>query len=423
LERLNKVFTVDDIEVFKRKIIHISTHFENSIILNSNYSSTDYDLIFAYGVHSFLSSNKNSLKKLDEYVSQCKDWLFGFFSYDLKNEIEPLKSQNLLCHDLPNLYFFQPQVIITIKKNTVDLKYVSGIEPDDELNKILNFKYSFKNQSVKDNLELRLKKRDYVKSINSIKDHIRIGDIYELNFCMDYYSNDIIIDPVKSYISLNSLTESPMSAFIKLKSFHLLSSSPERFIKKKNNRIKTQPIKGTVRREKNINNDLKNINYLNNNSKELSENHMIVDLVRNDLSRIAKKGTVTVKELSTLYSFKNVHQLISTVEAEINNSTKISKILESTFPMGSMTGAPKIRSMELIEKFEKTQRGIYSGAVGYISPKTDFDFNVVIRSIIYDSQRKNLNINVGSAITFASDPDKEFDECKLKAEAMISSLK
>ena len=423
LERLNKVFTVDDIEVFKRKIIHISTHFENSIILNSNYSSTDYDLIFAYGVHSFLSSNKNSLKKLDEYVSQCKDWLFGFFSYDLKNEIEPLNSQNLLCHDLPNLYFFQPQVIIIIKENTVDLKYVLGIKPDDELNKILNFKYSFKNQSVKDNLELRFKKSDYVKSINNIKEHIRIGDIYELNFCMDYYSNDIIIDPVKSYISLNSLTESPMSAFIKLKSFHLLSSSPERFIKKKNNRIKTQPIKGTVRRDKNINNDLKNINYLNNNSKELSENHMIVDLVRNDLSRIAKKGTVTVKELSTLYSFKNVHQLISTVEAEINNSTKISKILESTFPMGSMTGAPKIRSMELIEKFEKTQRGIYSGAVGYISPKIDFDFNVVIRSIIYDSQRSNLNINVGSAITFASDPNKEFDECKLKAEAMISSLK
>ena len=150
---------------------------------------------------------------------------------------------------------------------------------------------------------------------------------------------------------------------------------------------------------------------------------MIVDLVRNDLSRVAKKGTVKVKELSVLYSFKNVHQLISTVEAEIRNSTRISKILESTFPMGSMTGAPKIRSMELIEKFEKTQRGIYSGAVGYISPKKDFDFNVVIRSIIYDSQRNNLSINVGSAITFASDPEQEFNECKLKAEAMISSLK
>ena len=423
LERLNKLFTVDDIENFKRKVLHISTHFENSIILNSNHSSTEYDLIFAYGLHSFLSSNKNSLKKLDDYVNHSTDWLFGFFSYDLKNEIEPLKSENLLIHEIPNIYFFQPKVVITVKENTVDIKYISGINPDEELKKILNFKYIFKNHSVKDNLELRFNKSDYVKSVNNIKEHIRIGDVYELNFCMDYHSNDIIIDPIKSYISLNSLTESPMSAFFKLKSLHLLSSSPERFIKKKNNRIITQPIKGTIRRDKDITNDLKNINYLNNNSKELSENHMIVDLVRNDLSRVAKKGTVKVKELSVLYSFKNVHQLISTVEAEIRNSTRISKILESTFPMGSMTGAPKIRSMELIEKFEKTQRGIYSGAVGYISPKKDFDFNVVIRSIIYDSQRNNLSINVGSAITFASDPEQEFNECKLKAEAMISSLK
>jgi para-aminobenzoate synthetase component 1 len=356
-------------------------------------------------------------------VNHSADWLFGFFSYDLKNEIEPLKSENLLIHEIPNIYFFQPKVVITVKENSVDIKYISGINPDEELKKILNFKYIFKNHSLKDNLELRFNKSDYVKSVNNIKEHIRIGDVYELNFCMDYHSNDIIIDPIKSYISLNSLTESPMSAFFKLKSLHLLSSSPERFIKKKNNRIITQPIKGTIRRDKDITNDLKNINYLNNNSKELSENHMIVDLVRNDLSRVAKKGTVKVKELSVLYSFKNVHQLISTVEAEIRNSTRISKILKSTFPMGSMTGAPKIRSMELIEKFEKTQRGIYSGAVGYISPKKDFDFNVVIRSIIYDSGRNNLSINVGSAITFASDPEQEFNECKLKAEAMISSLK
>ena len=149
---------------------------------------------------------------------------------------------------------------------------------------------------------------------------------------------------------------------------------------------------------------------------------MIVDLVRNDLSKIAKKGSVKVKELSNLYSFKNVHQLISTVEAKINNSLKLSEILKRSFPMGSMTGAPKIRSMQFIEEFEKTQRGIYSGSIGYISPKKDFDFNVVIRSIIYNSNKKNLNINVGSAITFASDPEKEYEECKLKAEAMINSL-
>ena len=213
-----------------------------------------------------------------------------------------------------------------------------------------------------------------------------------------------------------------MSVFFKFKSLYLISSSPERFVKKIGNKIITEPIKGTIRRVKNLKEDLKNINYLKNNSKELSENHMIVDLVRNDLSKIAKKGSVKVKELSNLYSFKNVHQLISTVEAKINNSLKLSEILKSSFPMGSMTGAPKIRSMQFIEEFEKTQRGIYSGSIGYISPKKDFDFNVVIRSIIYNSNKKNLNINVGSAITFASDPEKEYEECKLKAEAMINSL-
>ena len=144
LERLNKLFTVDDIENFKRKILHISTHFENSIILNSNHSTTEYDLIFAYGLHSFLSSNKNSLKKLDDYVNHSADWLFGFFSYDLKNEIEPLKSENLLIHEIPNIYFFQPKVVITVKENTVDIKYISEINPDEELKKILNFKYIFK---------------------------------------------------------------------------------------------------------------------------------------------------------------------------------------------------------------------------------------------------------------------------------------
>ena len=214
-----------------------------------------------------------------------------------------------------------------------------------------------------------------------------------------------------------------MSVFFKYNSLYVISSSPERFIKRNNNKITTEPIKGTIRKNRIRHEDLKNISYLKNNSKELSENHMIVDLVRNDLSKIACKGSVKVKELASLYSFKNVHQLISTVEAEIKESTKISEILKSSFPMGSMTGAPKIKSMELIDEFEKTQRGIYSGSIGYISPSKNFDFNVVIRSIIYDSDNNTLNINVGSAITFASDPENEYEECKLKAEAMINSLK
>ena len=422
LKRNSKKFTEIDIKLFKEKIILFSKKNTCSIVLNSNDTSSTYDLVFAYGVNSHISSSMNSLQKLDSFISKTNDWIFGFLSYELKNEIENLKSKNIINHNIPNLYFFQPNTVVLVKDNVINLLCLPNNDPDTEFHKIINYTSNNESSVKKYNLYQRFSKIEYINTVNKIKERIRQGDIYELNFCIDYFSDNSIINPFKSYKYLNSLTESPMSVFFKFKSLYLISSSPERFVKKIGNKIITEPIKGTIRRLKNLKEDLKNINYLKNNSKELSENHMIVDLVRNDLSKIAKKGSVKVKELSNLYSFKNVHQLISTVEAKINNSLKLSEILKSSFPMGSMTGAPKIRSMQFIEEFEKTQRGIYSGSIGYISPKKDFDFNVVIRSIIYNSNKKNLNINVGSAITFASDPEKEYEECKLKAEAMINSL-
>jgi para-aminobenzoate synthetase component 1 len=422
LKRNSKKFTEIDIKLFKEKIILFSKENTCSIVLNSNNTSSTYDLVFAYGVNSHISSSMNSLQKLDSFISKTNDWIFGFLSYELKNEIENLISKNIINHNIPNLYFFQPNTVVLVKDNVINLLCLPNNDPDTEFHKIINYTSNNESSVKKYNLYQRFSKIEYIKTVNKIKERIRLGDIYELNFCIDYFSDNSIINPFKSYKYLNSLTESPMSVFFKFKSLYLISSSPERFVKKIGNKIITEPIKGTIRRLKNLKEDLKNINYLKNNSKELSENHMIVDLVRNDLSKIAKKGSVKVKELSNLYSFKNVHQLISTVEAKINNSLKLSEILKSSFPMGSMTGAPKIRSMQFIEEFEKTQRGIYSGSIGYISPKKDFDFNVVIRSIIYNSNKKNLNINVGSAITFASDPEKEYEECKLKAEAMINSL-
>lgn len=422
MKRNSKKFTEIDIKLFKEKIILFSKENTCSIVLNSNNTSSTYDLVFAYGVNSHISSSMNSLQKLDSFISKTNDWIFGFLSYELKNEIENLKSKNIINHNIPNLYFFQPNTVVLVKDNVINLLCLPNNDPDTEFHKIINYTSNNESSVKKYNLYQRFSKIEYIKTVNKIKERIRLGDIYELNFCIDYFSDNSIINPFKSYKYLNSLTESPMSVFFKFKSLYLISSSPERFVKKIGNKIITEPIKGTIRRLKNLKEDLKNINYLKNNSKELSENHMIVDLVRNDLSKIAKKGSVKVKELSNLYSFKNVHQLISTVEAKINNSLKLSEILKSSFPMGSMTGAPKIRSMQFIEEFEKTQRGIYSGSIGYISPKKDFDFNVVIRSIIYNSNKKNLNINVGSAITFASDPEKEYEECKLKAEAMINSL-
>ena len=214
-----------------------------------------------------------------------------------------------------------------------------------------------------------------------------------------------------------------MSTLFKFKEINIISSSPERYISKRNNRVFSQPIKGTARRNPNELIDKQIRSLLTKNIKEKAENHMIVDLVRNDLSRISKKGKVKVTELSKLYSFKNVHQLISTIECEIDKNTLVSKIIESTFPMGSMTGAPKIKSMKLIDEFENVSRGIYSGSVGYFMPNGDFDFNVVIRSIIYDSNDQKLNLNIGSAITYNSKAENEYDECQLKAEAMIEALK
>ena len=149
---------------------------------------------------------------------------------------------------------------------------------------------------------------------------------------------------------------------------------------------------------------------------------MIVDLVRNDLSRIAVKNTVKVDELFGIYTFDQVHQMISTISCEVKAETTIKDILQATFPMGSMTGAPKIRAMKLIEKFEETKRGLYSGAIGYISPEGDFDFNVVIRSIQYNTLKMYLSFMVGGAITIASDAELEYQECLVKAKALFEVL-
>ena len=209
----------------------------------------------------------------------------------------------------------------------------------------------------------------------------------------------------------------PFSCFFKFKNLKILSFSPERFLKKTNNKLISQPIKGTIKKSNSLYQNLNLINKLEKSEKDISENIMIVDLVRNDLSLTAKKNSVKVEELCKVFTFNNINQMISTVTSEVCQSLSFDKIISSTFPMGSMTGAPKIRSMQLIDKFEDFNRGIYSGTIGYIDSINNFDFNVVIRTIIYDQKDFNLSFSVGSAITSESDPSREYDECieKLKS--------
>ena len=423
MKRFSKLYSLKNKDLFVKKVVNFSSNQTHFTLLNSNDSFDDYELIIAYGAKSFIQSSKNSLQKIDKYISCVNDWVFGFLSYDLKNEIENLSDLNKDIFNLPNIYFYQPKVIWLIKGEKARIYSISKKNLNEDWDKInsINYKECAKKSSI--DLIPRTSRDEYVKKIKKIKQRILKGDCYEMNFCFDMYSQNKKINPYKTYIKLNNYTRSPMSTFFKLNQLFLLSSSPERFIKRNNKTIISQPIKGTAKRGLNSTEDEEIKERLLSSPKELSENHMIVDLVRNDLSRLARKGSVKVKYLNKLNTFKRVHQLISTIEAKIESKTKFSKIISGMFPMGSMTGAPKIESMNIIDEYESTKRGLYSGSVGYIKPNKDFDFNVVIRSIIYDEILKEINVNVGSAITFKSDAESEFEECLLKAEPMIKSLK
>ena len=424
MNRKEKVFKIENINDFKDKLLFFSKSKENVILLDSNSKKNDYEFIFSYGKISELKSFDNSLDKLDNYIKQVDDWIFGFISYDLKDEIEGFKSKNLKYFDVPNLSFFQPSIIWVFDGVELKALYFDEKELFDVWNEINKIHISCDSNKSNPNVELkgRLSKEEYIKKIKNIKKRIKMGDTYELNFCFDFFNDNTKINPENTFKKLNKLTESPMSVYYKDHHLHVLSSSPERFIKRNKKTIISQPIKGTKKRGKNIDEDVFLINSLKNSIKEKSENHMIVDLVRNDFSRIAKKGSVKVTELSKINTYKNIHQMVSTIEAQIENDMFFSTILKSTFPMGSMTGAPKIKTMKIIDELEETSRGIYSGAIGYIDPNKNFDFNVVIRTIIYDDKLSKISVNVGSGITFKSDPKDEYEECLTKIDALKKSL-
>jgi len=267
-------------------------------------------------------------------------------------------------------------------------------------------------------IKSRISKKDYHQKVEKILEHIYKGDIYEANFCQEFYAENTRISPLHMYEDLNTISEAPFATFLKIDHQFLLCASPERYLKKVGPKIISQPIKGTAKRFEDCLEDQKAATTLSIDTKERSENIMIVDLVRNDLSRSAKKGSVQVEELCKVSSFKQVHQMISTVVSELKDDVHLVDVIKDTFPMGSMTGAPKISAMKIIERLEETKRGLYSGAVGYFTPSGDFDFNVVIRSILYNAEKKYLSFSVGSAITAKSFPEKEYEECLLKAKAM-----
>lgn len=426
--RTHQKHVIKDLHKFKEQLLLWSQQFDEVVWLDSNeyhQNYESYDAILA--VDAFTSIKTDAYKAFEDlksYQTVTNDWIFGYLTYDLKNDLEALTSENFDGLEFPELFFFQPKKLFLIKGDSLEIHYLKMV--DDEIEKDLKTIESTSNSveatehSIK--IKLRIHKDDYFKKVNEMLAHIHRGDIYEANFCQEFYAEDTVINPLETYHKLNAISKAPFATFFKLYDKYLLSASPERYLKKTENTIISQPIKGTARRSKNKLEDARLKTELESNAKERSENIMIVDLVRNDLSHTAIKGSVIVEELCKVYTFNQVHQMISTITSQIEAKTHPVEVIKTTFPMGSMTGAPKISAMQIIEQLEETKRGLYSGAVGYFSPAGDFDFNVIIRSILYNATKKYVSYSVGSAITAKSDPQSEYEECLIKAKAMREVL-
>lgn len=419
---------IENVSEFKNKLLHWSNQFDEVVFLDSNnykQAYSNFDCVVAIAAFTAVKTDYyNAFEDLYQYQSRSKDWLFGYLSYDLKNDTETLQSTNSDNLEFPDLYFFQPKKIFFLKNNSLEIKYLNMCddEVEEDFQAINAVSITKTHSQPKITIEQRIDKENYLIKVEKMLDYIHRGDIYEANFCMEFFSKGATIEPVNTYRKLNQISEPPFAVFLKNKENYLISASPERYLKKEGEKVISQPIKGTARRSFDIEQDEYLKNELAINEKERSENIMIVDLVRNDLSHTAKKGTVKVEELCKVYTFKQVHQMISTVVSEVESGTSPIEIIKSTFPMGSMTGAPKISAMKIIEELEETKRGLYSGAVGYFSPTGDFDFNVVIRSILFNAKNKYLSFSVGSAITSQSIAEKEYEECLLKAKAIFEVL-
>ena len=423
---------------FKQQILTWAQQFREVVFMDSNdypqrYSS--YDCLLAVDAFTSVKTDyHNAFDDLKQYQQVTKDWLFGYLSFDLKNDVEHLHSNNFDGLAFPDLFFFQPKKVFLLKENQVEIQYLNMCDDEVESDleeirlQILNFETQTVRQSMssraqsRDEVQQRISKENYLEKVSKVLEHIHRGDIYEANFCMEFFIENAVINPLEKFLKLNEISKSPFTVYFKNNNQFLLSASPERYLKKEGELVISQPIKGTAKRFSDPLEDEKAKNELASDPKERSENIMVSDLVRNDLSRTAQKGSVKVEELCGIYSFEQVHQMISTISSRLDAQYTAVDVIKTTFPMGSMTGTPKVSVLKIIEELEETKRGLYSGAVGYFAPNGDFDFNVVIRSILYNQEKKYASFSVGSAITSLSIPEKEYEECLLKAKAMREVL-
>jgi para-aminobenzoate synthetase component I len=420
-------FPITDNNIFKNKMLNWANRFNIFCFLDNHGYSADtaaFDCILAAGCNRSIALQQgNAFNSLKDFYDLQPGWLFGHLGYDLKNEVESLASSKPALVDFGAGFFFEPEVVLRLHNNTLSItsssQNTAGIftELDSQPETI------DATMPTHVTVQAGMSKEKYIAAINALRQHIIKGDCYEINYCQQFSALNAVINPLYTYSRLVNVSPNPFAALYKLNDKYCICASPERYLKKSGSRLVSQPIKGTIKRNKeNAQADDANKKHLFESSKERSENVMVVDLVRNDLSKICKEGTVEVQELFGIYTFPHLHQMISTIKGAIADGLHWTDAVKATFPMGSMTGAPKKRVMELIDEYETTARGLFSGAIGYVTPHADFDFNVVIRSIFYDAANKKLSFSAGGGITFNSNAQEEYNESMLKAEAIVKVL-
>ncbi|HMH24256.1 MAG TPA: anthranilate synthase component I family protein [Puia sp.] len=411
-----------------------------------------FECLLALGARDFVRAEAgDAFDRLAKFAARHNDWLFGHLGYGLTKETEPsgegphrsdpgqalptdaetnpgpraFRGTSRLPDPIgfPDLFFFVPEILIELNPDTIRI----GSFQADQAAILADIQHeaeapSGARQAVPV-LVPRFSREEYLDTVNRLQAHILKGDCYEINFCQEFFAQPAVIDPLQTWFSLSRNSPNPFGAWYRIESAYLLCASPERYLKRMGNTLLSQPIKGTWPRSPgDPSGDKAGREQLYASSKDRSENVMVVDLVRNDLSKICLPGSVRVEELYGIYSFPHVHQMISSVKGELPAGVGFVDCIRATFPMGSMTGAPKRRVTGLIGQYERSRRGLFSGAVGYVTPDGDFDFNVVIRSILYNQRVNYLSYQVGSGITWYSDPVSEYEECLLKAEGIKKAL-
>jgi para-aminobenzoate synthetase component I len=430
---VNRVFVtypIGDFQQTRIQLLHWARQFNRCCFLdNHQYSSShhQYECLLAVGsLDAVQAPAGEGFDALKRFAQSTTDWLFGHFSFEL-HELSPgwgrSKPDPIGFADLS---FFVPRLIIELDRHEIRI----GSRQEDHqqvLEQILQAPPVICEPTaprVAPLIEGRFSRSEYLSTVEQLRAHILRGDCYEINFCQEYFIQGLSIgDPAALYLRLSQASPSPFACFYRDQDKYLLCASPERYLKGENGKVFSQPIKGTWPRALHDPRlDQENIESLKSSAKDRSENVMVVDLVRNDLSKACIPGSVVVDELCGVYSFAQVHHMISTVSGILAEGRDWTDAVQASFPMGSMTGAPKTRVLDLIGRYERSRRGLFSGAVGYVKPDRDFDFNVVIRSILYNQSNQYLSYQVGSAITYASDGQKEFEECVLKASAIKKVL-